>query len=183
MQSILKPTEELRTLEGISPSPEQVLKALGLETKLPIDPEVVATKLGINCRTWSSAELSRAFGGSTIRGLSHWDSIEDTFWVVYGAEWHRHAKRFIIAQELGHILLHKEHLPIYRDPDRTSRAILNRQAAGFAAELLMPELLVRKYSKCPLEVIAKEFDVSTKAAEIRLSFLGLRNRRLSGVNE
>jgi Zn-dependent peptidase ImmA (M78 family) len=105
-------------------------------------------------------------------------------------------QRFTIAHEIGHLVLHKGDLFVDRTvrlnrDGKSSLAIDDREieANGFAAELLMPETLVtsgaQKYlvknqkssDIALLEHLAKVFQVSNHAMEIRLSNLGILSPR------
>jgi predicted transcriptional regulator len=96
--------------------------------------------------------------------------------VVRGASNERR-RRFTIAHEIGHFVLHPGRLA----PERGG--LVNqawkqqeREADQFAAELLMPEPLVRE---AVVELgadpgrLADRFDVSRKAMQVRLSGLGV----------
>jgi hypothetical protein len=98
-------------------------------------------------------------------------------------------RRFTIAHELGHWALHRpgkasgrrtilcrpadvgaEHLEL------KSGARLEREANRFAATLLMPEAAVRREAEAvhmSIPVLAKRFDVSARAIQIRLQVLNL----------
>jgi len=89
--------------------------------------------------------------------------------------------RFTIAHEIGHFLLHPRRAVTERGGvtnEGTSR--YEREADQFAAELLMPEHLVRQAA---LEVgadphlLADRFDVSVPAMTVRLRRLGLAERQ------
>jgi hypothetical protein len=102
-------------------------------------------------------------------------------------------KRFTVAHELGHLVLHGFSSPhadtrfriLLRDASSsTSQDIEEIQANRFAAELLMPEHLVKDcledadidyVPKNPktdsLETLAKRFGVSSQALSIRLGHL------------
>lgn len=81
--------------------------------------------------------------------------------------------RFTVAHEFGHLILHPKHrlslsrsaseVKPYRNPEW--------QANQFAAGILMPEVLVRKYSS--VVEIVDAFGVSTQAAELRMKNLGI----------
>jgi Zn-dependent peptidase ImmA (M78 family) len=78
--------------------------------------------------------------------------------------------RFSIAHELGHFLLNHKPSPIggKRNP------FLERQADAFAAELLLPEGLLR--ADCAAHTadqLAKRYKVSKQALSIQLNTLGL----------
>jgi len=100
-------------------------------------------------------------------------------------------QRFTIAHELGHLLMHRdedvhvdERFPFaFRDP-KSSKAIDDKEieANQFAAELLMPESLLRKDLKdVDLDIetddmvakLAAKYQVSTQAMTFRLSRLGV----------
>lgn len=98
-------------------------------------------------------------------------------------------RRFTIAHELGHWLLHhrarKRRTPIYcrpADVGATTRfqledaARLERDANRFAASLLMPETLVRREAEAlalSVPALAKRFGVSGQAMQLRLERLNL----------
>jgi Zn-dependent peptidase ImmA (M78 family) len=103
-------------------------------------------------------------------------------------------QRFTIAHELGHYLLHRnlsnvffdESLVFFRDQVAAEGTKYQEiEANNFAAELLMPETILRKrLAEKPLDAfdeadnsgiceLAKMFGVSTQALSIRLTKLGL----------
>lgn len=99
-------------------------------------------------------------------------------------------KRFTMAHELGHYLLHAHLIGNGVDDNRAYRSVAagqfhNRsigpaqetEANRFAATLLMPSGLVRQaFNECKddLSKLATTFQVSKQAMEIRLSSLGLK---------
>ncbi len=105
-------------------------------------------------------------------------------------------RRFSAAHELGHAVLHRERMGRYRaDSKKTlledddSMDELEREANQFAAELLMPEAVVRAraaefesfHGCCPLGVLnyrlAAELLVSREAMRYRLKNLGVGDER------
>ncbi|HMK91417.1 MAG TPA: ImmA/IrrE family metallo-endopeptidase [Thermoleophilia bacterium] len=89
--------------------------------------------------------------------------------------------RFTIAHEIGHFMLHQGRAVNERAGARSEgTARYEREADQFAAELLMPEHLVRQAA---LEVgadprlLADRFDVSVQAMSVRLRRLGLAERQ------
>ncbi len=101
-------------------------------------------------------------------------------------------RRFTAAHELGHAVLHRESMGRYRaDTDKTlleggdATDELEREANAFAAELLMPEEVVRAralelkslHGCCPPGVLAyrlsAELLVSREAMRYRLKNLGV----------
>jgi hypothetical protein len=103
-------------------------------------------------------------------------------WVSRHESWER--RRFSVAHEVGHFLLHALDDPqgmfcraadLRPDPDSPER-LREREANRFAAELLMPEPMVRReverHGADPL-VLAPLFAVSDLAMGFRLVNLGL----------
>lgn len=101
-------------------------------------------------------------------------------------------KRFTIAHEFGHYILHRNHSNLFIDSnfkimfrDLTSSKgvdINEIQANAFAAAILMPrKLLVNKIKELDLDLsddksikkIAEDFEVSLTAMSYRISNLGL----------
>ena len=100
-------------------------------------------------------------------------------------------QRFTIAHELGHILLHRDETfhvderPAIRFRDEESSLATSAdeiEANQFAAELLMPEFLVKKEvqklddeidSEDAITELADRFAVSEQAMTLRLSRLGI----------
>lgn len=71
--------------------------------------------------------------------------------------------RFTLAHELSHILLgHIDEQQMKPDPWQ------EYEADAFASELLMPEEVVCKYQKYPMDFITKFFYVSESAMKVRL---------------
>ena len=155
---------------------------------LPIPVDEIAVKLGAQLK-YEPFDANDDMSGMLFR---------DGDLVVLGvnSSHTKNRQRFTIAHEIGHLVLHKGDLFV----DKTVR--LNRdvnsslaidpreiEANGFAAELLMPEAWVtseaqkyllknQKASDVALvEQLAKVFQVSNQAMEIRLSNLGILSPR------
>jgi Zn-dependent peptidase ImmA (M78 family) len=114
--------------------------------------------------------------------------------IVVNAKHYPNRRRFTIAHELGHYFLHRsfsnvffdESLLFFRD-EKSAQGTKTQEieANTFAAELLMPEQLLRQrlsqepldalddVEKSALEELAAEFQVSSQALTIRLTRLGL----------
>ena len=97
-------------------------------------------------------------------------------------------RRFTIAHELAHFLLHRNQNNLYAHRDYTDKGVvqpkIEREANLFAANVLMPEILVREaveeirsntWGILPNFVLTREiadyFVVSESAAEVRLKQL------------
>lgn len=92
-------------------------------------------------------------------------------------------QRYTIAHEYSHYLLHVPHMkgPIYCSAYGRINNKIEREADKLAAEILMPEELVRAVtSKCFYNsiILARTFDVSIQAMEIRLERLKIPDRRI-----
>jgi Zn-dependent peptidase ImmA (M78 family) len=104
---------------------------------------------------------------------------------------HPNRRRFTIGHELGHYVLHRKNAKVFVDAspvffrDTTSSDGMQLQeidANAFAAELLMPEDVVREYvgdqlvdvyDDATIRRLAARFEVSVQAVTIRLIRLGL----------
>lgn len=89
-------------------------------------------------------------------------------------------RRFTVAHELGHYMKHRNEDEIAYVDNRDELASTGTDPAerwcnAFAAELLMPEALVKRYwaEGWSFEQIRKRFNVSKAAMSNRLNFLGL----------
>ena len=99
-------------------------------------------------------------------------------------------KFFTIAHELGHFVLHKNHIKKQSDNKLLDGTMYRRsckdmddkekEANQFAAIILMPKTIFRnEYNKCmdkniePVAHLATIFDVSEAAIAVRAGFLGL----------
>lgn len=140
---------------------------------LPIDPVVIANKAGISVRSDQLFDCS---------GFVHMDS-DGLSTITYNTIDPVVRQRFTIAHEVGHVLLGhmKNGSKEFRDgPAQFSagtRDYKESEANRFAAELLMPENLVRlwfsKMRKTNLGDAARMFNVSEAALYFRLVNLGL----------
>ena len=88
-----------------------------------------------------------------------------------------HRRRFTIAHEIGHFVLHPRRLaPERGGGGNAAWQAQEREADQFAAELLMPEHLVREavVTQGPdVDRLAGRFEVSRQAMQVRLRRLGL----------
>lgn len=119
--------------------------------------------------TWSGCE------GALVRNPN--DSAE--WGIFYNADASPERRRFTVAHEIGHFILHRDRQPafncdkesVYSGTD-TLRAI-EREADDFASNVLMPGDLLREWIAYPridlhvLSALAKRFQVSFEALCIR----------------
>lgn len=150
------------------------------ENNPEIDVEEIAQKLGFTLEYVFMEESGK---------------LEDTTIKVNLLD-HEVRQRFTIAHEIGHFLLHEPSDVMYRDVTLKSyksivERIKERQANGFAAELLMPKRLlsqlINEYLKennwdsllddiqfeTLLKDISKKLNVSKSSLEFRLQNLGV----------
>lgn len=169
-----------------------LLAAAEEDIELPIDVNELAEEhLGLDVQ--EHADLMSLLGapmppeGATLSGLLF--PSERRIWVnaVEAGRWPGR-RRFTIAHEIGHWQLHRDgayeaHARFCRSDeveatgDRARKARnIEREANQFAAALLMPEELVRSHAeelRRNVGLLARRFDVSGTAMEVRLDDLGL----------
>ncbi len=160
-----------RSTEAIRREAERLLKAAGA-TRAPISLRDVVSFLNL-----SLVERRREPFGSeaALVPLGDGHAIE-----LRGTSGERRL-RFTIAHEIGHFLLHPSRAVTERG-GATNRATarLEHEADQFAAELLMPEHLVRQAvleDGADARRLADRFDVSAQAMSLRLRRLGLAERQ------
>jgi Zn-dependent peptidase ImmA (M78 family) len=145
----------------------------------PIDVTRIASEQGLTIRYEPMEET--VSGMLVIR--------DDQRVIAVNRSHHEHRRRFTIAHELGHYFLHRDHASVFVDAvyfrDESSSEGTKQQeiaANAFAAELLMPEDILRKrFSYQPvadpddklIREAARQFEVSAQALTIRLTTLGL----------
>ena len=115
----------------------------------------------------------------------------DTAFIVVNSKHHLNRRRFTIAHELGHHVLHRNYLNNNVHVDKLVQAVLPRnntssegidpkevQANNFAAELLMPESELSRWGKVDInndikvQLLARRLKVSVAALTFRLINLG-----------
>jgi len=138
---------------------------------LPIDPTIIARKMGVAVIPDNYLDHSGHFwfDKNGVPNISYNDSEPEK------------RKRFTIAHELGHYVNGDNNVP--RDTnlsfDRYNYDIREVNANRFAAELLMPDNVVIHLINFKfvhsIEKLAKYFAVSTGAMHYRLVNLGLIN--------
>ena len=167
-----------RNRSSVELKAKEILSQHGLYS-LPIDPVMLANKLGV---TVSNAKFSEESSAALIAKRGHTTRI----FVEQSDPPYR--KRFSIAHELGHHFLHlvndgeilDTHRDMFRDKEPAQGPISERrlreiQANWFAASLLMPEEFVRSEWENNSNVphLARVFNVSPDAMGYRLDALDL----------
>lgn len=148
---------------------------------LPVKPEAIAEALGIKVVPLNDVDVSKGLSGAL-----HWfpsqDSPDRQLYCRFNSSESKERRRFTIAHELGHFA--SGHLSngqvLFRDTTEvfTKRVYdpLEAEANRFAAELLMPEALVKSFIQSgthTIQHLAKHFQVSESAMRWRLVNLGL----------
>lgn len=163
----------------------RLLAETGQATEVPVNVEAIAKHLDAQV---VEEKFDRSVSGMLYRDGDH---------VVIGVN-SAHVdrrRRFTIAHEIGHLVLHKgrplvlDHVRVnFRDANSSTASDLEEiQANAFAAEILMPKDQVIASAKKLLEdesmteaavigYLAQGFDVSEQAMEYRLINLGLRRQ-------
>lgn len=93
--------------------------------------------------------------------------------IFTNAEHHINRRRFTVAHELGHLMMH-DLVTQLRDTRHQRPDIQEVQANSFAAQLLMPRSIINRYVMAGItdvEQLAKRFRVSPAAMSIRLRAL------------
>lgn len=120
-----------------------------------------------------------------------WEKYDSNQFIVVNLAESATRRRFTIAHELAHFLLHKKESKLYAHRDMSGsdsqKNSIESEANYFAANVLMPEKLVREKvsdiksqvrGKVPSFVLAKEiadnFAVSEAAADVRLRQLRIK---------
>lgn len=161
---------------GLLDSPEQVLKYYE-RMGLPLDSSIPIEKI-----IRSNDELDLCYKDLGINDAYIKRLANDRFEIAVNSKHHPNRQRFSMAHEYAHYLLHRgkiDSMPegeriLHRNGDRNS---IEYQANTFAAELLMPEVLVRRafrLSDGNLTKMALELGVSKESLKYRLNNLGYR---------
>lgn len=80
-----------------------------------------------------------------------------------------HDKAFVLAHEIGHMILHKKSNAIFMDSRtqfRTSK--YENEANKFAIELLISDESLSEYSNCTIEQLSQIYGYHQKLIELRL---------------
>lgn len=176
---------DITNLKGLAPisgaDAQAVFEFLDIARVLPVDPFEIAKKLGIEI-------LSEDRGNTSASGrIDVLQSGEIQIWI--NPRHHINRQRFTMAHELGHFirdilpkLLSNKPTTGFEDSadfemtfHRFNFADEPEEIAAnfFAANLLMPAKAVKKYSGESKDELAKRFQVSPRAIEKRMEYLGL----------
>jgi len=152
-----------------SPELTSVIRGFQTEPRVPI--AALAERLGLS--VWTSA-LPRGISGKLTKDPTHGGKSGFAIFVNESEPVHR--RRFTVAHEVGHFLLHRHLLDegaIVDDAFYRSRLSnrLEAEANRAAAEILMPWHLINKETAVGVvetDQLADKFGVSETAMKIRL---------------
>ncbi|MFY4757621.1 ImmA/IrrE family metallo-endopeptidase [Aliarcobacter butzleri] len=169
------------------------LKNQGFDFKIPVDIEGIINFLSIEIKNKPDFRKIKVTGNITVKnGIP-------SIWINPMQNKMIERKRFTLAHELGHYVLHIAPTNKLNDEIDDEKIVYNRddnwdkiemQANNFSAQLLMPsnllseevEKIIIEYQKTTneriekdiiIEKLAKKFQVSLSAMEFRLSSLGV----------
>jgi len=144
-----------------------VLEKLWSERKLPVKPEIIAERMGV--------DVLHAVDMGNVSG--EYSRDETSCKIRINANEPDVRQRFTLAHELGHHCL--RHGSAFRDTSESFRAYQynhrETEANKFAAEILMPKSAVDQYvldGMTDISDLSSVFEVSEAAMKYRLKNLG-----------
>jgi Zn-dependent peptidase ImmA (M78 family) len=140
-----------------------------LQDSAPVDVTGIAKVLGL--KVWESSHLPANVAGKLFRDRN--GSLgQMQYNIVVRAQDPLVRKRFTVAHEIAHFLLHRGQFATELIDDSLYRSGLSTpveaQANAFAADLLMPWHLLMPVIDKPIADLAVMFQVSEQAMKIRL---------------
>ena len=134
----------------------------------------IANDLGLN--VWEMHELPENISGKIFKDPLNGGESGYSIGVKASESYRR--KRFTIAHEIAHFILHRDKIGDELSDDAMYRSGLSTkeevQANQLAADILMPVQLIRKLQErgcTAVSVLAAELEVSEPAMRVRLSYL------------
>jgi len=159
-------------LTTISPTTGQIIQQH--QKAAPIDVTAIARDLGIN--VWEMHNLPTNISGKIF--LDPLNGGESKYSIGVKASDTFRRKRFTVAHEIAHFILHRDKIGDELADDAMYRSGLSTreevQANQLAADILMPVTLIRKYQAKGVfdaSMLADYFKVSEPAMRVRLSYL------------
>lgn len=174
--------------------PVEIIEELTADA--PVDVELLAKRLGLKLD--KDAKLPEGISGQLMR------LKDQNYKISVNKKEHIYRRRFTIAHEIGHYILHKDIVDFHGGVDdnvmyRSTKdgnlyndeidEFHEKQANSFAANILMPKNLVRHIisekssseKKISLEELYRHFKVSPSAMKWRLGNLKL-SKKVSGLD-
>jgi Zn-dependent peptidase ImmA (M78 family) len=172
----------MMNLKLIEKKAAQIVKEFNGNT-IPVDVKLIAKEIGL--------EIKAQDLGDNVSGVLFIDKGKGV--IGYNPSESPVRRRFTIAHEVGHYVLHrlnkelfvdhKQFKAVFRDSESsTGEFAQEREANAFAAALLMPrDLLIKEIENTPFDLggddlisgLAKIFRVSTQAMAYRMANLNL----------
>ena len=144
------------------------LKIRQFQDGAPVDVKRMAESFGL--RVWESILLGTGISGKLMPDRKNGGSAG--YSILVNADEPLTRKRFTIAHELAHFILHRDFIGEGFTEDAFYRGKLSNwqeaQANRLAADILMPIRLIIPIRHHGSSVLAKEFEVSEAAMKIRL---------------
>lgn len=148
------------------------------QKELPVNVTGLAGVLGL--KIWESHHLPEGIAGKLKRDREN--GGPSGFSIIVRGQDPLVRKRFTVAHEIAHYLLHKTRFigelvddALYRS---TLSSKLEAEANALAAEILMPESWINKFADIDNAQLAEKFKVSKEAIQIRLDSLIHREARI-----
>lgn len=139
-----------------------------LQKEAPLNISNIARVLGLN--VWESKTLPLGIAGKLVRDEEN--GGESRYSIIVRSNDPLVRKRFTVAHEIAHYLLHRNLFNKELIDDALYRSTLSTpieaQANAFAADLLMPWHLLEPVRHRPIPELAELFQVSEEAMAIRL---------------
>ena len=153
---------------------ENALATYWKEWIFPVDPVVIAQKIGISVK---QADLPSEISGALIRRKGQ----DPTIFIDRRDSMSR--RRFTCAHEIGHFYdrfgdEEIEHIDLRNQDSGAGTDSREVFANQFAANLLMPESEVQRLQDWPLFMLMEYFGVSDQSLQFRLKNLNIQHREL-----
>ena len=161
-------------------TPKEILEKYDLNKSIPVDIEKLLRSLNISAisKDFSYIESSIKIEQGTILGMLI--SSGDNAAIFYRSSDTYNRKRFTIAHELAHAIIHNDnspHIEFRMNEDEIENNPIEKEANILAGEFLIPfNLLKEIYFKLPIPssvTLATIFKVSVNVMEARLNHLGI----------
>jgi Zn-dependent peptidase ImmA (M78 family) len=112
-------------------------KELGYDALQPVDPSVAARRLGL-------LVIRRPLRAATLWGMHLYEPELDEHLILVNSSQQTFRQRFTLAHEIGHSRF--DRTTIVESLDQADSAPEEKRANAFAAEFLMPEAAVKKWT-------------------------------------
>lgn len=153
--------------------PQERATILAHQVDAPIDISALATAFGLD--VYESYDLGDGISGMIGRDRNS----ESGYYISVNAAESYLRRRFTIAHEIAHYLLHRDKIGNGLSDDRMYRSDNvstqeEYQANNLAAELLMPRALMNqaiRHEFSGVHGLARKFEVSEPAMKVRLRYL------------